>query len=146
MVTEQNPNIKELNKIYLKHKVSINVSNKIFLTEKKEYPQVILTLSGKSFKMFVDDEYDDFKYNYPILTFCVVLRELEDYEYCSDYLEWCNVRHIDASDEKIRNYYMGLDKIYNEIEIILGEISSFIPDMDFDFAMGEVRILREENW
>jgi len=142
----KNSNIKALDHLYRKHKVSIQVSNKIFLTERKEYPQVVLTLSGKSFEIFVDDEYEDFKYNYPILTFCVVLRELEDYNDCCDYLEWCTVRHIDASDSKIRDYYMGLDKIYRTIETILGEINSFIPGMDFDLAMGEVWVLRNENW
>ncbi len=146
MNTEKNSNIKKLNQLIIKHNVTTKVSRQIYLTDRKEYPQVILTLDGKSFKLFVDDEYDDFKYNYPVLSFCVVLRELEDYAYCSDYLEWCTVRHIDAADTKGRDYYMGLDKIFNEIETTLGEINSFIPDMDFEFNMGEVWALRKENW
>ncbi|NRA10448.1 MAG: hypothetical protein HRT57_00665 [Crocinitomicaceae bacterium] len=47
---------------------------------------------------------------------------------------------------KLRDYYIDLEKIYTEIETILSEINSFIPAMDFEFGMGEVRVLRKENW
>jgi len=38
---------------------------------------------------------------------------------------------------------MDLSLKCNEIEKLLGEINSHIPSMDFEFDMGEVRLLRE---
>ena len=146
MEAEKYPNIRTLNNLYIKHQVSIQISDEVFLMDKKYYPEVILTLDKKSFRFFVDDEYEDFRYNYPILNFCVVLRELEDYKFSNDYLLWCAERHIDASNLDIREYYMAFNAIYNEIEGIIGKINSFIPDNDFEFGMGEIWILREENY
>ena len=74
------------------------------------------------------------------------MRELEDYSFSDDYLLWCAERQFDASNMKLRDYYIDLEKIYTEIETILSEINSFIPAMDFEFGMGEVRVLRKENW
>ncbi len=137
--------IKALNALIIKYKAPVKVSKEIFLGDRKDFPLVILSLDKQSFQLFVDDEYNDFNYNNHILNFCIVLRGLENYKFSGDYLVWCAERYIDASDTKIRTYYMGLDKIYNKIKAILGEINSFIPDNDFEFDMGEVKTLREEN-
>ena len=145
-MTEKTPNIKFLNKLILQHQISIQVSSTSCLPSREDYREVTLNLSNQSFTFFVDDEYDDFKYNYPILNLCIVLRELEDYKYANDFLIWCTERHFDASDEKLRVYYISLDKVYNDIESILGEIKSFIPDSAFEFNMGEAWVLREGNW
>jgi len=142
---DEYPNIKALNDLFIKHKVSVKVSDKFFMAGRKDFPLVVLAIGKQSFKLFVEDDYEDFKYNYPILNFCIVLRELEDFKFSNDYLLWCVECHLNASDLKIKNYYKDLDRIYNKIKAVLGKIKSFIPDRDFEFEMGEVKALREKN-
>jgi len=96
------PNIKALKDLFIKHKVSVKISDKIFMAGRKDFPLVVLTLGKQSFKLFVEDVYDDFKYNYPILNFCIVLRELENFKFSNDYLLWCAEHHLNASDLKIK--------------------------------------------
>ena len=146
MASVKYPNIVALNDLYIKHKIAIQVSKSNLLCEREDYREINMVIGDKSFTFFVDDEYEDFRYNYPLLNFCVTLRELEDYKFSDDYLLWCTERNFEASNMKLRDYYMSLDKIYNEIEAILGGINSYIPSMDFEFSMGEVHVLREENW
>ena len=142
---EKHPNIKILNHLIAQHKVSVKVSKDVFLGDRKDFPLATLTMDGQSFKIYVDDEYNDFKYNNPILNFCLVLRELEDYKFSDDYLVWCAERYINPSDIKIRDYYSGLDKIYADVTAIMGVVKSYIPDTDFEFAMGEVVVLRKQH-
>ena len=146
MSSADHPNITALNKLYLKHKASVDVSPSILLCDRPDYRRVSLTISNRLFTLFVDDEYEDFKYNYPLLNFCLVLRELEDYKDADDFLMWCAERHFDASDRKLKDYFIDLGNTFTEIESILGGINSFIPNMDFELSMGEVYILRSENW
>lgn len=138
-------NIAALQKILTDFDIKINVNNEIYLDEYKNVKAVELVMQNESFNLFIDDEYDDFVYKNPILNLCIVLRELEDYKFSNDYLIWCAERHIKPQNETARQFYMGLDKIYFEIKLILGEINSFIPSMDFEFDMGEVRILRHSS-
>jgi len=140
------PNIKALNDIYVKHHVSVDISKTNFLDTEQLMPEVILRIDGKKFKLYLDDEFDNIKLNYPLLNFCIVLRELEDFKFSNDYQIWCAERNIDAANPEIKAYYIRLGHIYDDIESLLGEINSYISSFDFEFDMGEAHALRNNNW
>jgi len=136
-------NIDILKKILTNFNIKISLNNAIYIDEYKNVKAVEFVIQNQTFNLFIDDEFDDFVYKNPILDLCVVLRDLEDYRFSDDYLVWCAKRHIEPKNDIAREYYMDLSQTYNEIEKLLGEINSHIPSMDFEFDMGEVRLLRE---
>ncbi len=136
------PEIKALQEIYLKHRVEIIVSKTAFLGDNKDYPSVIFTLSGKSFDLFVDDEYSDFKSNRPLLSLCVVLRELDYYSGSQDYLLWCKELNFNPGNTQVLNYYRSLGATYREVEEILEKIDPQITDWDFEMNAGPAYELR----
>ena len=137
------PEIQALIEIIQKHNVRISVSDDEFLAGNEDYPAVVISLNEKSFKLFADDEYKDLRLNNTLLALCVVLRELEDYEYASDYLVWCKHHAFDEANSQVREYHMSLGSIYKDVEIILGKINSQISDYDFELNAGAARELRE---
>jgi hypothetical protein len=143
MEPEKYQEITALNDLYKKYNVSISISTDECLSGDIDYPAVEFSLDRKTFNLFVDDEYSDFKYNYPLLSLCIVLRELESYKFSDDYLQWCKERFFKPEDVQVRDYYMSLALIYKDIEKILGKINSQISDSDFSLSMGAIRQLRE---
>ena len=139
------PEIQVLKEIHQKHNVNISVSNDEFLAGNEDYPAVVFTLDEKSFKLFADDEYKDLPVDNPLLSLCVVLRELEDYEYASDYFVWCKHHAFDVANSQVREYHMNLGSIYKDVEKILGKINSQISDYDFELNAGAARELREKK-
>jgi hypothetical protein len=142
---EKYPEIVALDDLFLKHRVFIKVSPNDYLGSNKDMPSVELTLAGEKFNLYIADDEEDFRYNYPLLNLCVILRDLEDYKFSNDYLLWCQERRIDELDLKAKDYYQQLSGMYKRIEAILGEVKSFVNDSDFDFSMGAVRALRKED-
>jgi len=61
------PEIEALNKIYVNHQMEIEFSTTDFLTKNKEYCAVAFTIEKETFYFYVEDEYGDIKYNYPLL-------------------------------------------------------------------------------
>ncbi len=141
------PEIQKLKELYQKHKIGISVSDKEFMGGKKDFPAVLFSLNDKTFPLFVDDEFEDFKLNNPLLNLCLVLRELEYYKDTYDYLLWCKELSQDASDIVVLNYYRSLASIYREVENILGEINCPITDYEFEFNTtgGPLQKLRETD-
>ncbi len=146
METSKFPNIEALNKLYIKHHVSVAISKTDFLDHEQLMPKTILQIDDKKFELYLDDEFNNIKLDYPLLNFCIVLRELEDFQFSNNYEIWCKERNIDSSDLKIKSYYHRLDNIYHEIEKLLGSINSYISSFDFEFDMGEAYALRNNNW
>ena len=137
------PEISALNNIYLQHRVEIEVSRSECLNGKNEYPAVTFKLGGEYFKMYVDDEQDDFRSNYPLLNLCVVLRELEYYNETEDFLLWCTEMFLDPSNSQVLTYYRDLAEIYRGVEAILGKVDSFVSDWDFEMGSGVMHELRK---
>jgi len=139
------PEIEALNKLYIKHKVEIHFSTTDFLAGSKEYRAVELSLEGKTFNFYVEDEQGDIEYNYPLLNLCLVLRELEGYDDAIDYLIWCQERYLDPKNEAVLANYRNLATIYREVEKIIGKIDSQVSDWDFEMGSGSSWELRKKG-
>ena len=139
------PEIKALQNIYINYNVEICFSSTDFLSENKDYRAVEFKLNSKTFNFYVEDELDDIKYNYPLLNLCLVLRELEGYVDAEDYLIWCRERYLDPKNEIILANYKDLATIYSEVEKIIGKISSFISNWDFEMGSGASWELRKKG-
>ncbi len=135
------PEIIALQELYTKFDIEIKVSETEFLGY-EDYPLVEFIIKNRKFKFFVDDEYQDFKIENPLLHLCLVLRELESYQEAEDYLVWCRQRMIDPTDSKARDNHMTLVSVYRNIQMILGEIDSQITDLDFQLNAGAAQELR----
>ncbi|MBL4604318.1 MAG: hypothetical protein JKY02_01210 [Flavobacteriaceae bacterium] len=139
------PEIEALNKIFMKYKVEIRFSTTDFLAGNKEYCAVEFTLDKKIFNFYVEDEYEDIRYNYPLLNLCLVLRELEFYAESTDYLIWCEERYFDPKNKDILAHFRNLGTIYREVEKIIGKIDSSISDWDFEMGSGASWELRKKG-
>ncbi len=137
------PEIEALREIHRKHNVTIRVSKNEFLMENKSYPAVTFSLGGQSFKLFVDDEYEDFKLDSSALSLCLILRELESYKDEDSYQSWCKAQLLDPVNTEVKAFYKSLNGIYPEIEKILGEVNSQISDYDFGLNAGAAQELRK---
>ena len=137
------PEIKILQNICDEYNAGIEVSGSTFLDDIKDYPAIVLSLAGKTFNMFVEDEYNDFQIENPLLSLSLVLRELEIYKEEDDFLAWCKSQILSSSNSLVLNYYKTLDNIYNDIEMIMGSISNPISSWDFEMNSGAVQELRK---
>ena len=136
------PEIQALRALYQKHPITIRVSETECLAGNSAYPKVELSIGENAFSLYADDEYHDFKIGNPLLSFCIILRELEGYAETEDFLAWCKDNGSDASHPEIRDYHMKLGALYSAIEKILGEIDCQISDYDFALNAGAAQALR----
>jgi len=134
--------IVQLTSLRIKHKITIHKTGRV-LNNKPHYPEVLINIDSDSFKIIVDDEFDDLRYKNPELSLCLVLRALEVYHETDDYLNWCKEMNIDAGDFDAREYHMSLPTIFAEIESKVGKIDSFINDLDFELNAGAAQALRK---
>jgi len=137
--------VKQLKQIYQKYHFKINVSNSEFLAPNKEYRKVDFALNGTNFSLFVDDEYDDFKYKNPLLDLCLLLRELDYYSDSYDYLLWCKELGLKPEQSQVLDYFRDLGRIYREVEKIIGKIDPIINDFDFQMNAGAAYELRNPS-
>jgi len=139
------PEIEALNKIYINHQIEIRFSTTDFLADKNDYRAVEFKVGGKTFHFFVEDEYDDIRYNYPLLNLCLVLRELEYYTESDDYLLWCKEHYFDPNNANILAHFKNLGDVYKGVEKIIGKIGSQISDWDFEMGSGASYDLRKKG-
>lgn len=127
------PEIEKLKSIYTAHNISIK---RLLPTNKDGFVYAEMTIGTKSWKLYVDDEYEDCtKYN-PIVALFLTLFSLEIYHDSVDYLDWCHQNLLDASDIKWLTYYKSLERTYEEIKNELGEIDSCISSLDYQLRTG----------
>jgi hypothetical protein len=138
------PEIEQLNEFYLKWKFESKTDRTKTLSGKSYYPWVNFKLAGESFGMFVDDEYEDLRKNYPLLNLCIVLRELEGYDFTPEYKVWCKERMIDAKDKEVREAFLNLQSTYNRVIALAGEVESYVSDFDFELNAGAAQALRRD--
>lgn len=139
------PEINALNQIYIKHKVEIRFSQTDLLGGTKDYRAVTFKLEERVFNFYVEDEYEDMRYNYPLLNLCLVLRELEGYSEADDYLTWSRDRYLDPKNEEVLAHFKNLAPVYSEVEKIIGKIDSQLSDWDFEMGSGASWELRKKD-
>ena len=143
MKKDSYPEIIALEALVNKFKIAFDISGDILLDDLKDYPWVEIKLGNKTFSLFVNDEYEDFRLGIPSLSLCVLLRELECYEDAKDFLEWCKNNGLNASASKVHCYYLHLENVFQDLKKMLGKIDSRISDFDFTLNAGAARALRE---
>ena len=136
------PEISKLEHIYESNDIYVFLRKEIYLGEDKEYKGVSLQIRDTLIELFVADEYGDLNESNQLLSLCLVLRELEQYQEAGDYLVWCRYNSLDPSDEQVRAYHMDLRFLSRNIESLLGEIDSCISNLDFELNAGAVQWLR----
>lgn len=139
------PEIEALNELWVKHQVMIKVDRSDDLGPRRDYPLVDVKMGDLGFSLFVDDEYEDFRLNYPLLNFCLVLRELEGYQDSPDFDVWCQERFFDSKDEKIKQAFEHLKDVVTKVEALLGTIDSQVSDWDFEMNAGAAQALRRSD-
>lgn len=139
------PEIEQLNKIYVEHKFTSSIDRSQLLAGQKYYPLVHFTLGGEAFSVFVDDEYDDLRNNYPLLNLCLILRELEGYDFSREYEVWCQERGLDPEIDRVKDNFKHLGEVYRAIEKILGEVDSKVSDFDFEMNARAAQKLRRSK-
>lgn len=98
--------------------------------------QVDFLCNGVHYNLYIDDEYNDFNESNQLLCLYLVLRSLKDYKEEDDFLKWCNLYSLNASDSNWLNYYRSLGFITQAIEKDAGEIKIFITDLDYQLRSG----------
>jgi hypothetical protein len=86
--------------------------------------------------VFVEDEYNDWQDNNHLMCLFLVMRALEDYKEENDFLKWCNLYGLNASDIEWLSYYKSLDAIIKELEQVSGPVNSFISSLDYQLRSG----------
>jgi hypothetical protein len=66
----------------------------------------------------------------------LVLRSIIDYKEEDDFLKWCNLYALNASERHWLIYYRSLGEIIGEIERKTGELRVFIADLDYQLRSG----------
>ena len=104
---------------------------------------VDIVIEGKSWVVLVDDEYEYFSMDNPLLNWFLVLNSLDIYDDCDDYLVWCKEYFVDAKSSRMISYYSSLSTTYLEIEEIIGRINPFISPYDYSLRTGVMKALLE---
>ena len=103
--------------------------------------KVGLTISGREYCIYVDDEYGDYEDDRPLCCFFLTLNSLAAYKETEDFLDWCNQYGLDASSEVWLPYYRDLGSIIPSIEKTLGPIDSVITPLDYQLRSGAFQAL-----
>ena len=104
--------------------------------------QLTMQLATGKFIFQVDDEFDDVDGASPELLLNMVLMECTWYEEEDDYLTWCTSKGLDARNEMVRDYYMGLGAEIVKIKKLLNNLAhtSFF---DWQLNGGDAQTLRK---
>ncbi len=140
---ENFPEITELQVLVTTFQMSVKTITGEFLGEKEYFPKIRLTIKGRVFSFYADDEYNDLTIPNPALSVCVALRSLEDYKHAEDYLVWCTQHNFDTASTAVRNHFQHLGEVYSQVHKILGEVDSKISDYDFELNTGAAQQLRK---
>lgn len=131
------PEIEKL-KSYLEGR---EISFKKLETKDPYFFPIQFSINDKNWKIFIDDEHEDFDLNNPLACLYLTLLALDTYDYSDDYLNWCTQYNLNSSDLKWLDYFKSLDKTYNDIESIFGEINPCLSDYDYTLRTGVVDAL-----
>ncbi|TCP23643.1 hypothetical protein EV195_108113 [Tenacibaculum skagerrakense] len=104
---------------------------------------VTLSINGNSWKLLIEDEYDDFSETNTLMNWFLVLYNLESYEEAKDIMEWANEINVNPKD--FLDYYRDLGTAYKEIEHQLGKIDAQISSYDYTLRTGVAKALANET-
>ncbi len=136
---ENYPEIKQLVYYFKLHPLKMKrIQNK----NNEGFVFVEVAIADKKWNVFVDDEYDNFNDENPLLNFYLLLASLEDYQESTDYLDWCKQNMLKTNDFKWLDYYQSLKLIYAEISSYLGTIDSCITPLDYQLSTGVIDVLK----
>jgi len=124
--------IEQLANLYQKHRISIKINGE----RKQDLTPVLLGTDTKDYLLYVEDEYLDFNVEKPLICLFLILRTLEDYDDCEDFLAWCRLYNLDSSDPEWQHYYRGLSEIYSALETSWGSVDSYISSLDYQLRSG----------
>lgn len=141
-MTAEYPEIKALQNIWDDNGIRIEISKDQILETPKDFRALEFYIKEEHFTIYADNEYGDIEVGNGLLNLCLVFRALEDYNETDDYLIWCRQLYLDASIPGLREYYMGLGKVYERIYSILGKIDSQVSNFDFELNAGAAQELR----
>ncbi len=102
----------------------------------ESFIKVRFLAGGRSWEVYVDNEYGYFDPSKQLLGIYLVLSAVDHYHTADDYLVWCNDNGLNASEPQWLDYYRGLDAVYKEIESIIGKIDPFITSFDYELHAG----------
>ena len=97
---------------------------------------VNFSINKNSWDIFIDDEYQHFNENKPVINLYLTLDALEAYKESDDFLVWCKEQFLEVSNTKWLEYYKSLEIIYKEIELVLGAIDSKVSCYDYSLQTG----------
>jgi hypothetical protein len=134
--------IEALKSYFDKFNIEISRPNEVF---RKDLFFVNLSINGQLWKILVDDEYQDFATNNPLVCLFLVFNSLESYKESSDFLTFCKLHNVDPSDVNWLEYYRSLDTIYQEIRKKIGKIDPCISPYDYNLRTGVIQSLMNNN-
>lgn len=109
----------------------------------EELIAVEFSAGGKSWNLFIKDEYDDFDTDNQLVCIYLCLRALEDYSDCEDVNDWCKMYSIRPHSNVITNYHKQLRKTYQEIKAVIKNIDPCISAYDYEMRGGAYNELVE---
>lgn len=122
-------------KIDIRKTKSLDKNNHIFWVQ--------YTINDDCWDILIDDEFNHFSEQNPLINFYLTLVALEEYIESDDYLAWCKLYNLDASNMIWLNYYKSLEKTCKQIERVLGKIDSEISSFDYTLQTGLGKALSE---
>ncbi len=139
MADQQYPEIEALQQYLRKHRITIEKTEDAPILDWIFF--VKLGIGDRSWKILVDDEYNDFDVRNPLACLFLTLNALDTYHDSDDYLVWCKELMLNVSDSILLDYYRSLAQTYREIEAIIGPIDPQIKPFDYEFRTGVVKAL-----
>lgn len=124
--------VQQLLKLIREHRLSVQATGNV----RDDLLEIIFRAGQKHWRLYIEDEYKDFKEVNQALSVFLTLRSLENYYFNQDITRWCGYFGIDQTDAYWINYHDELGKAYLEIEEIIGKPTPFISDMDYDMQEG----------
>lgn len=137
------PEINNIQNFITSNKVYINKTNSEQIDNKLK--PLHLRIGKSTHIVHVDDEYEDLRYNNNLLNFVLVFRELELINETTDFLDWCKQQALNATNDKLLNYYKDTVKLLPGINDYFPnkKLTSFISDLDFQLNAGAIQCLRK---
>ncbi len=93
---------------------------------------------SRSWEIFIQDEYNDFDPEKPLIALWLVFDALEEYEEGDDFLTWCTGYGLDPSNSKLLDYYRALGKTLVEVKKTFGTIDSWIAPLEYQLRTGVI--------
>ncbi|AUC14037.1 hypothetical protein BTO06_02180 [Tenacibaculum sp. SZ-18] len=123
--------IQKLNSYFFHHIIKISKPTDWIRTD---LFYVKISINNNSWKILVEDEFNDFSSTNKLVNWFLILYNLEHYIKTNDILEWS--KEITVAPEDFLEYYRNLDTISKQIEHQIGTIDAQISSYDYTLRTG----------